>query len=637
VTSFVAAIEAAPRRKWPWAAGGAGVAAIAVASVMIVRGRGASGPSCDDLASDYKPPATRDELARLINDPKQLDQAMKAIDRFTADYRKGLRESCRATQGGAQSAAIGDKRTACLEMAKRRAWFVTSGLVGRIDPRPALATLLDELPDVTACSDPEWLQRAAPLPVAQADRDALFSAEKDLLEAGRVRDEGKLPEATKLIDMVTTTAKRLGDRSLEARASLLASEIAHDKGDMDQAATDAMVAWSAASAHGDTDLTLRAQLAMLGAEASHNKKAMEGFSGLGNDVPQSANGARLVISYGDALMAAGKFTEGEAAYRQAQAIREKVLPPEHIERSLGMMRIGAALAIQKRSAEALPILEAANAVVSKAFPPLRREAIDGLRYLAMTQDDLGHHEKALELYREIYKRRVQIHGEASGMALDARAEMARVLGDLGYDEESTAELAAVAKGFVTLMGDKSVNAADARVSLANKLISLGRFDEADAELARATPIFVAANGPDSPYTMVAEYAQARSYVERPKPVKLAEAAKLLDHVEPTFAKLFGATSYPVAAVHYSRARIILAKGDTAGAEALAGRAIAMLGDDKRSDRAEIELFRARLQLRLGKRDEAKASADASATDYAAAGAGFATKAAASRAWAAKPT
>jgi len=179
---------------------------------VLVARSGSRDPSCDDLANDYRAPATRDELARVINDPEQLDLAMKKIERYTADYRQGLRDSCRATRGGAQSAVVGDKRTACLELAKRRAWFVTSGLVQRVDPRPGLATLLDELPDVYACSDPQWLERASPLPVSQADRDALFAAEKDLLEANKVRDDGKLAEATRLIELVTSTAKRLGDR-----------------------------------------------------------------------------------------------------------------------------------------------------------------------------------------------------------------------------------------------------------------------------------------------------------------------------------------------------------------------------------------------------------------------------------------
>src|SRR5213078_4272508 len=122
--------------------------------------------------NEYELKVRPQDLARAIPDPQQRELATGAIGRFTENYRKAARESCRATRAGAQSVAIGDKRTACLELAKRRAWFVTSGITTGVDTRPGLATLLGELPDVTACNDPEWLQRAAPLPVSPADREA---------------------------------------------------------------------------------------------------------------------------------------------------------------------------------------------------------------------------------------------------------------------------------------------------------------------------------------------------------------------------------------------------------------------------------------------------------------------------------
>ena len=353
--------------------------------------------------------------------------------------------------------------------------------------------------------------------------------------------------------------------------------------------------------------------------------------------PRLADGAKLISSYADALMASGHFAEGEEQYRRAQKVRERVLPPGHVERLLGLQRIGAALVIQKRAKEALPILQEAYAAIANAFPPLRREAIDGVRYLAMAEEELGHLERAVELRREVFARRAKVHGAESGMALDARADLASALGDLGHDGEAITELEAVVAGFLAVMGDKSVNASDARVKLANKLISVGRFAEADAALAIAVPMLAKANGPDSPYTMVGEYALVRSYVERPKPFKLDEATRLLDRMEPVFAKLFGQVSYPVAAVISSRARIAFAKADAKRADVLISEAIGMLGDDKRSDRAEMLLVRARVLVALGRRDEARALAEASAKDYDAAGPGFAQRAAAARAWAAKPT
>src|SRR5262249_48895196 len=156
---------------------------------------------------------------------------------------------------------------------------------------------------------------------------------------------------------------------------------------------------------GDTQLTLHAQLEMLLASAAHNPKALAGFSGLGTDVTESADGARLVSAYADALAAVGKFDDAEAQYRRAQAIRERVLPPDHIDRALGMQKIAGILAVRRRSAEALAAFEASQPAIERAFPLLRREAIEGLRFRAMAEADLGHRDRALELHREIVARR----------------------------------------------------------------------------------------------------------------------------------------------------------------------------------------------------------------------------------------
>jgi len=634
LASFVAAIET-PSRRPVWLVAGAGAAAIAAAvAIVALRQPAATGPSCDDLANEYQPAVTPADLARAIRDPQQLELAVQAIERFTGAYRAGVRDSCRATRAGTQSTAIGDKRSACLEMAKRRAWFVVSGITTGVDSRPGLATLLEELPDVGACGDPEWLDRAAPLPVAQADRDALYLAEADLLRASKLRDDGKLADAERLVDGVSTTAKRLGDRSLDARANLFASELARDRGDIAKAGAEAVEAWSAASAHGDMDLTLRAQLAVLGTDP--DRSSMSSFAGLG-EVPASPNGARLLVTYGDALMTAGKLADGEQAYRRAQAIREQTLPPEHVDRALGLQRIGAALAVQKRPLEARPLLQQASLVIERAFPPLRREAIDGLRYLAMVEDELGHHDRALELQREVLRRRTTVLGADAGLTLEARADVAKSLCALGYDAECVGELQAVIAGFIAKYGDRVANTAHVRVTLANKLISLGRFAEADDALAKAVATLVKTRGADSPYTMVGEYAQVRSWLERPTPIELVEATRQLDRIEPVFAKLFGASSHAIAAMQASRARIAFAKGDAAGADAFLARALAMLGDDKRADRAELALLRARVLWKLGKRDAATASAEAAAVDYEAAGGAWPAYATVARAWAAKPT
>jgi tetratricopeptide (TPR) repeat protein len=595
LASFVDAISKPPRRALLIAVP---IALASIATVAVVAWPRSHGVDCDDVAAEYIQSFDPQDLARAIPDKVQLGLANKAIDEFTTDYRKALRESCRATQAGTQSAEIGDKRTACLERAKRRAWFVTSGITTGIDSRPGLAVLLDELPDPGACNDPEWLQRASPLPVGEADREALMLAESNLLHASKVRDDGDLEHASNLIISASATAKRLNDRALDARANLLAVEIALDRGDTSTAERRATEAWSAASVSGDTDLTLRAQLAMLHAAASHDRRAIESFAGLGN-VPESANGARLLISDGDALMASGQFKEGEEAYRRAVAIREKVLPAGHVDISLAWQRVGAALVVQKRAKEALPVLEKANAVVEKSFPPLRREAIDGVRYFAMAAEELGDHEKALGLYREVLRRRTQVHGAKHGLTLEARKDIAGELCALDKDDECIAEYEATVAGLYELYGDRTGNIADARVHLANTLISNGRIAEADQHLAKALPLLEKIHGVDSPYYMVGEYAQVRSWTERAKPIRLDDAVKSLDRLEPVFTKLFGASSSPVGAVLYSRARVAFANKDPKTADELMQRALPMFGDAK-SDHQEALAFHAHVLAALGK-------------------------------------
>jgi tetratricopeptide (TPR) repeat protein len=614
-----------PRRGWIYAGAGAGVAA-AAAAVMLVRGH--RGPDCDQVARDVRVAVTHADLKRAIHDPAQLALATAAVDQFTGDLRYALRESCRATAAGTQSAALGDKRSACIEQARRRAFFVLDGIGSGAN----VATALEDLPDVTACSDPEWLARSSPLPVAQADRDALFAAEQQLAGASRQRDAGDITSAEKAAKGVHDTAIKLGDRELAARAALLLGEIDRDRGDMQQANLDDMDAWEAASAGGDTDLTLRAQVAMLGAAASHT--TIDSFAGLGNEVTESADGARLVEAYASALAEAGKLPEAEAQYRRAQTIREHVLAPSNVERALGLQKLGAILAVEKKPKDALALFDQSQPVIETSFPPLRREAIEGLRFRAMAEADLGHKDRALALYREVLARRTKVLGEGAGLVLDARAEVAQVLGDLGNAAEAATELAQVVAGHLAHQGEKSVNAANARLDLANQLITLGRFDEADAALAKALPVIAAAHGEDSPYVDAVRYAQVRSLVERPHPKDVAKAAAMLDQIEPVFAKLFGAASQPVAACRLERARILIAQGDPVRAEAQAASAIAMLTDADLSDRAELELVRAKALRASGRRDDAHAAADASARDYDAAGSGFADRAKAARDWAA---
>jgi serine/threonine-protein kinase len=638
VAAMLDALTPAPgwstRRKLAIGGGAAAAAAAIAVSAVMLLGRSEQQP-CNKVVRQFHVNYPRESIVRAVNDPAELARIDAQIVGFEKEAKAQLIDSCVDTRAGRQTAQLAEKRAACIERARSRMWSVLERIETRARGGAALAAALDDVPDLPRCTDLEWLSRAQPPALNAADQEAQVRAEGQLDRAVQLRDQGDLEGAEKALDTIDATAGHLGDRDLSTRVWLLRTEISRDRGDVASAQTNAAQAAAEAGLSGDPQLTVQAQVVMLVAAAANNPKSVDSFAM--DKTSDSADSATLRVAHADALMETGRFAEGEAEYRRALAIREKLLPPAHLDRALAMQRLGAALAVQKRPAEARPLLEQANAAIEKALPPLRREAIDGVRYLAMVEDDAGNHARALELRRDVLARRTKVLGAAHIIVLDARADVARNLSDLGDYAGAVTELQEVVRGQLAAMGDRSLNVADSRISLANALISSGRFAEADATLAAALPVLVRGKGADSPYTLVGEFAQARSWLERPRPVKVPDAIKLLDRAEPVFVKLFGESSQPASATAITRARAELARGNAKRADELATRSIAMLGDDKRGDRAEALAVHAAILWAAGNRNAARSAAERSIRDFEAAGAGQAPRVVLVRRWLAAPS
>jgi eukaryotic-like serine/threonine-protein kinase len=622
VAAFVDAITPAVgwsrRRKLAVAGGGvAAAAALAITGVMFGGGSQQQQP-CEQVVRAYRIAVAHEDLVRAVPDPADLARVDAQITSFEREAKAQLVDSCLDTRAGRQTPQLAEKRAACIERARTRMWSVLDRIRTTARTGAALAAALDGVPDLPRCADLAWVSRPAGPALNTADQQTLLRAEGQLEEAAALRDKGDLAGADDMLDAIDSIADKLGDHTLTTRTWLLRTELARDRGDVATAQTNATQAVAEAGLSGDPQLGVLAQVAMLSSMASNNPRGVDGLASL-KDKEEGLDTATLHVAYGDALMARGRFSDGEAQYRAAIAMRNKLLPPAHLDRALAIQRLGAALIVQKRAADARPLLEEAAAAIEKALPPLRREAIEGVRFLAMVEEEEGHLAKALELHRDVFVRRAKVLGPAHPLVLDARADVARTLADLGDYANAVTELQAVVEGQLAAMGERSVNLADTRVSLANALISSGRFAEADAALAAAMPVLVRAKGADSPYTLVAEYAQTRSWLERPRPVKLADATRALDRIEPVFIKLFGESSQPAAAVATTRARAELAAGHADRADELATRAVAMFGDHKRADRAETLSVHAAILWSAGNRDGARAAAERSIQDLEAAG------------------
>jgi serine/threonine-protein kinase len=639
VAAFVDAITPAvgwSRRRKLAVAGGGVLAAAALAVTGVILGGGSNQQPCDQVVRAYRINVPHEDLVRAVADPADLARVDAQIAGFEREAKAQLVDSCMDTRAGRQTPQLAEKRAACIERARSRMWTVLDRIRETARSGAALASALDDVPDLPRCTDLAWVSRPTGPVLSAADQQTQIRAEGQLAHAAELRDKGDLTGADEALDAIDKIADGISDHALTTRTWLLRTELARDRGDVATAQTNATQALAEAALSGDDRLSLAAQVAMLSSMASNNPRGVDALAAL-KDKGDSLDAATLRVAYGDALMTRGKFAEGEAEYRAAIAIREKLLPPAHLDRALATQRLGAALIVQKRPADARPLLEQAGAAIEKALPPLRREAIDGVRYLAMVEDEEGNLPRALELRREVFARRSKVLGAAHPLALDARADVASTLSDLGDFENAVTELQAVVEAQLAAMGERSVNLADTRVSLSNALVSSGRFDEADAVLAQALPVLRRAKGADSPYTLVGEFSQVRSWLERPRPIKLADATRTLDRVEPVFIQLFGESSQPAAALSITRARAALASGKSDRADELATRAVTMLDDHKRGDRAEALAVHAAILWAAGNRDGARAAAERSIKDFEAAGPTHAAAVVAIRRWLKAPS
>ena len=456
-----------------------------------------------------------------------------------------------------------------------------------------------------------------------------------------LRDRGELAGAADHVKRAKAAAAKLEIPALEARASLTSYELDRDRGDSQAAALDATDATAGATATGQQDLMLTAKLALIGSLAgmTSKKEEVDEFPPVPEGMAPSRESASLYLALGRALENGGRYPEAEAAFRHAQADLAKVLPADHVERLIADYEVAGALVMQRRDADALPMLEHVRAGLDGRVSPLRRESIDVMHAIGIAQGHLGHADAALAADREVLARRTQIFGEHSAMAAVSRDELAAAL-------DATGDYAGAAASRETRhrrrdRGDQRVEPqrrAGAREPRggSDRARPLRRRNR-DAR-ARATdpgaregrgPRQVAISGPRA-REREARVARRR----RTRATGWAISTRSSIASRPT-SRRRSAAQRPDVRGRRGRGRLAVVRGRWADADRAFAEAIEVLGDHgSAADRAELELVRADALAHTGHAADARESADAAAADYVAAGAAFASRAARARAWSA---
>jgi tetratricopeptide (TPR) repeat protein len=485
--------------------------------------------------------------------------AERVIDGYARSWLAMQSEACEATRiRGEQSEELLDLRMECLGQRRRELESlvdVFSHAEAKTVERAVSAA--NTLAPLEACANAQAL-RAPVRPPADPETTRWVNELRDrLAHAKEIRDAGRYAEAVKEVAATIERAKALRYRPIEAEAQLLLGQaqiLAGDGASAEQslnAAVDAAEAGKhdAVAANAWSSLVwvgyMQARYAEAHAWADHARAAIERMGG--DERLLASLLSNLSAVYGNE----GRTADAIDASRQALAIRERLLGPDHPDVATTLDGLGVDLRYAGKLEEALAAHDRAIAIREATFGPSHPAVATALMNSGAALLYLKRYDAALARYR----RALEIRERALG---PNHRQLALVL-----------------------------------TSLASTLQEMGRYDEALAYHQRALAISEAALGPDHPDLSYPLDEMGRIYL------KIGPAEKALPLLERAYAirtKRPG-NAAELAKVTLSLAEAILATGgDAKRARDLAidaRRGFAASGDAAKEDLAETDAWLAK--------------------------------------------
>ena len=337
------AVLAAPPRRVHYAIT-AGIVVAALVTVSAISSRSASA-ACQGLDAPIKAAWTdtvRAQLrARLLASDVGLpaatvDRALHGLDQYATSWTATRTGVCKDAQQGVRSADALDTRMRCLDHRLAEMSGLLDGLAeGSGATLRAASDAVAQLQPTTECSDAKDID---PRPTNPALRGEIDAAEAGLARATALVSLGRFETAAPLADRAATVGEHAGSPGLMARALIIRGECEDRLGHFATSiATLQRAATAAAKAHDNRAIVDALSHAFLvdGDHLGHRGDALRtrpfielALENAGQ--PQAERAAWLhylaILLYGDA----SKIDQAAADEREALAIRQRTLPPDHI-------------------------------------------------------------------------------------------------------------------------------------------------------------------------------------------------------------------------------------------------------------------------------------------------------------------
>jgi tetratricopeptide (TPR) repeat protein len=284
-------------------------------------------------------------------------------------------------------------------------------------------------------------------------------------------------------------------------------------------------------------------------------------------------------SVSDLLSRAGSYFHRRAAYvqgapllRDALAVREKALGPEHPDTATSLSSLASLLDDQGDLAGARPLFERALAIREKALGPEHPDTAMSLNYLAMLlrkQGDFAGARPLIERALAISEKSVGPQHPITAMSLDSLASLLRAMGDLAGARSLYERALAISE---KALGPEHFNTATSLNNLALLLQDQGDLAGARPLFERALAIREKALGPEHPDTAMSlnSLASLLRY-ER----DLAGARPLYERALAITEKALGPEHSDTAMSLNNLAMLLIDQDDLAAARPLCERALAI--------------------------------------------------------------
>ena len=261
------------------------------------------------------------------------------LDEYAASWQGMHREACLAHQRGETSGALLDRRMACL--ARRKAALAEAARVlGEADAEVALHALevVEHLPGLSRCEDLVALadEAGAGDPALRAQADQL---RPQLARARTLAHAGLTTAAVNQADSLLRAAEALGEPSLLSDVLVQRGRMAIDRregpGPADELLTRGYLVALAARLDELAAEALALRLYVRGREAENPARALDELPVATAMVDRLAAPGRLrgllLNNAGSVAWALGDAGRGAELFREALAVREATLGPDHLE------------------------------------------------------------------------------------------------------------------------------------------------------------------------------------------------------------------------------------------------------------------------------------------------------------------